>query len=416
MIHQEMEPGLAGKGGHRYRGPLLGFYIFKVILLPTLAVGGLVFFALALERVLRLVQIVTRQGASANEAWGLIVYLVPHYLGLAVPAGFFFGVLLGIRRFHERSELVVLRSFGIPVRRIFLPLGALAGVLTLVMLALTTWVQPHARYLFREHMNTILSRDVLGNLEPGAFLTIGTANVMRVQTISPDGKSFGAFFMARKTEPGLRDFLTATTARVLESDPSSQEGSLNLSLTDGVLIREREVDGLKLLYRQVDFQEMPLSILTDSILEEPGPRGSDIRELAAFELIGDDTGADKAGSTPAQRRAELHWRIIQVLSLPVLGALALPLALIGLGRSAKAGGLAIGLIVLVLFEKTARLGKLMVESDRVSPWVGLWIPWLLLIVLALLAYRKFSGDLNLRGRTRFPGLRSPAPPLTSGVH
>lgn len=396
----------AGKGGIRWWRPLLGGYLLKVILLPTLAVGGIVFFALALERVLRLVQVVTRQGASPNEAWGLIVYLVPHYLGLAVPAGFFFGVMLGVRKFHERSELVVMRSFGVPVRRIFRPLGVLAGLLTLVMLALTIWVQPHARYLFREHMNTILSQDLLGNLEPGAFLTIGTGNVMRVQAMSADGKSFDGFFMARKIEPGLRDYLSATTAKVMESDASAQEGSLNLMLSVGVWMREEEADGIKSLARQIAFQEMPLSIPVETILEEPGPRGNDIRELTAFELLAGLTPGDN--STQPQRLAELHWRIIQVLSLPVLGVLALPLALIGRGRSARAGGLAIGLVLLVLFEKTARLGKLMVESDRVSPWIGLWSPWLCLIVLAMLAYWRFSGDLNL------PGRRSPAPPLTPG--
>jgi len=405
-MRQERGSKRAEKGDRRWWGPLLGGYLFKVILLPTLAVGGIVFFALALERVLRLVQVVTRQGASANEAWGLIVYLVPHYLGLAVPAGFFFGVMLGIRKFHERSELVVMRSFGVPARRIFLPLGALAGALTLVMLVLTIWVQPHARHLFREHMNTILIRDVLGNLEPGAFLALGTGNVMRVQAMSPDAKSFDGFFMARQIEPGLRDYLSATTARVLANDTSSQEGELKLLLSDGILLREKEVDNVKSLSRQAAFQEMPLSIPTDNILEEPGPRGSDIRELTAFELPAGSTPGDT--STQPQRLAELHWRIIQVLSLPVLGALALPLALIGRGRSAKAGGLAVGLIVLVLFEKTTRLGKLMVESNLVSPWIGIWTPWLCLIVLALLAYRKFSGDINL------PGHRFSVPPLTPG--
>lgn len=408
-MRQERESeqaGLARKGRHRWRGPLLGFYLFKVILLPTLAVGGVVFFALALERVLRLVQVVTRQGASANEAWGLIIYLVPHYLGLAVSAGFFFGVLLGVRKFHEHSELVVMRSFGVPARRIFLPLGALAVALTLVMLALTIWLQPHARFLFREHMNTILSRDVLGNLEPGAFLTIGTGNVMRVRSISPDGKFFETFFMSRQIEPGLRDYLSATTARVLADDTSSQDGALKFLLSDGLWLREKEVDNGQSLYREVAFQEMPLSIPTNNILEELGPRGSDIRELTAFELLAGITLGDT--STRPQRLAELHWRIIQVLSLPVLGALALPLALIGRGRSAKAVGLAVGLIVLVLFEKATRLGKLMVESDLISPWIGMWTPWLCLIVLVLLAYRKFSGDLNL------PIRRFSAPPLTPG--
>jgi lipopolysaccharide export system permease protein len=402
-MHRGTESGsieIAKEYPRRWRFPVLNLYVFKVILYQTLAVGSLVFFALALERVLRLVQVVTRHGASAHEAWGLIVYLIPHYLGLAVPAGFFFGVMLGIRRLHERSELVVMRSFGVSMSRLFIPVGALAALLTLAMLALTIWVQPHARYLFRNRMNTIISSDVLGPLAPGVFLSIGADHIVRTKMVRVPGKFFEGFFMARQTEPGLRDFLTATTAEVLEGDASTEEGALDLMLLNGILIREKDFGDSKSITLQFRFEEMRLSILTGSVLEEPGPRGRDERELTAFELVSGRADGREPDSTPAQMGAELHWRIVQILSLPVLGALALPLALIGQGRSARASGLALGLVVLVLFEKTARLGKVMAESERLSPWIGLWVPWFALIALAMLAHRQFSGDRGRPDRDR----------------
>lgn len=376
----------------RIRRPLLGLAVFKAVFFPTLAVGSIVFFALALERVLRLVQIVSRQGASPNEVWALIGFLIPHYLGLAVSAGFFFGVFLGIRHLHERSELVIIRSLGIPLRRLFIPVGLLAVLLTAFLFALTSWIQPHARFEFRDRMNDVLSSHVLGNLEEGAFLTLGSGTLMRVQSLGPEGRAFSGFFMSRNVEPGVRDFLTAARAEVSE-EPPPQEGTLNLTLFDGILLTETDTEGQKTLSRQVDFVEMPVAIPIDSLVAEPGPRGTDMREFTSIELLQPEAPAGLAAFQPAARQAELHWRIVQSLALPLLGALAFPLALFGQGRSAKAGGLAIGLTLLIFFEKTARFGKLMVEGDQISPWIGLWIPLLGLFVMAALAYRFFSGDM-----------------------
>ncbi|MFV0338766.1 MAG: LptF/LptG family permease [Chthoniobacterales bacterium] len=379
--------------------PVLPFYIFKIFLFPTLAVGAIVFFALSLERILRLVQVITHHGASANEAWGLIIYLIPHYLGLAIPAGFFFGVILGIRRLHDRSELVVMRSFGLSIARLYLPLAYLALILTGMMIFLTNWGQPYARYLFRNQMSRIVSGDPLGGLDPDVYLPIGEDNIVRAKNVREPGKLFDGFFMARQTAPKRREFLTATSAEVLLN--KSQTGELNLMLRDGILIREDENESqLKTISLQIRFNEMPVNIVTSNIVAESGPRGESERELTSPELFlmpDSPLPIEEAQSqthliTPAQKRAEFHWREAQTFSVPILGALGLVLGLLGQGRSAKARGLALGLVILVLFEKTSRLGKIMVENDQLSPWIGIWGPEFLLLIIALLAYRFFSGD------------------------
>lgn len=389
--NKEDKPAGAAKASRLRRSlPLLAIYVFRVVLMPTLAVGGIVFFALALERVLRLVRVVTQHGASANEAWGLILFLIPHYLEMALPAGLFFGVMLGIRHLHDRSELVVIRSFGVSMGRLLAPVGTLAVLLMLATLALTTWIQPIARYHFRERMNTIVSRDVLGGLAPGVFLPVGPGNVVRARSVDADGESFEGFFMARRMDPDSREFLTAATAQVVKTNDST----LKLMLFDGMLIRETSVNGFKTISLQLRFEELPISISTDNLVAEPGPRGHDAGEMTASELVAGGVGQHEPKITAAQMRAELYWRAGLVVSLPLLGMMALPLALIGQGRSARAGGLAVGLVVLIVFEKTARLGKVMAESDRIPAWLGLGVPCLGLLVLAVLAYRWFSGDLE----------------------
>jgi lipopolysaccharide export system permease protein len=79
------------------RLPILDFYLLRRIFVPSFGVTLIVLSALAMERVLRLVQQVTNEGLPASSALELIVYLLPHYLGLAIPAGFLLLVRYGNR-------------------------------------------------------------------------------------------------------------------------------------------------------------------------------------------------------------------------------------------------------------------------------------------------------------------------------
>jgi len=395
-LHSEppAPPQNAPRGRDATRRPLLDFYFFRVVLMRTLGVGLVVFLALSLERVLRLTRVLTAEGSSATEAWGLIVLLIPHYLGLAIPAGFFVGSMLGSRLLYERSELTVLRSFGFPARRLLRPLWTLAGLLALMMAVLVVWVQSHARFLFRDHLNAILTRDSLGGLEAGAFHRVGEEAVLRVQKMSPDKVRFEGFFLAHSPGEGQRDILTSSRARRErpESDPDSRD--LHFILEEGALIREIEVDGRNSLHRYVEFQEMPVRLAIESLVQEPGPRGSAVRELTMAELLGGREASVGSALPATEIRAELHARILRILVLPVLGALALPMALMGQGRSARAAGLVVGPGLLLLFEKTAHFGEVMAETGQVSPWVGIWLPFLGLAVLTVLAYRWFSADFD----------------------
>jgi len=382
----------------RRRGwPVIPLYVFRVIALPALAVGGVLFFALSLERLLRLIQVVTEQGAPPGEALALIVFLFPHYLEMALPAGFFFGVMLGIRHLHERSELLVMRSFGISAARLLWPIEAFALFLVLVLLAITSWAQPNARYLFREHMAEIVSREPLKSLTPGSLLSLGPDNLVMAHAVLERGRSFKGFFLSRQNEDGTRDYLTAESAEVMEPETTGTGRTFGLKLSNGTWLCEKKDGGAIPLHREVHFGSMVTSISLDEVFEEVGPRGSDERELTLGELFAGRAAPDLP---PAKIRAELHRRVVTILALPVLGILALPLALMGRGRSARASGFGVGLLALLIFEKTARLGQVVAEEGRISPWIGVWIPLAGLLVFAMWAYWRFSGDLAKPPRRR----------------
>jgi len=347
-----------------------------------------------MERILRLVQLVTSAGLPAYDALKLVGCLVPHYLSLAVPAGFFIGTMIRIRSLHERSELVVMRTFGMTMKRMQRPILLIAISLCVLLFVLSGFVQPHFRYIYRASINALNAQSNIAGLREGVFYEIGD-NVIRADRILPDG-TFEGFFVTKKTAPDSRVYLTAKTAKKIEQEDDNS-GDINFLLTDGVLIDERVGEDNKKINFQLAFEKIPTSITTEKVLKKFRKRGNDERELTTPELLAGGITGRIVEASSKELNTEWHSRILNILSVPVLGILAIPLALIGQGRGAQARGGIIGLILFVAYEKSLGVGEAMAASGKISPWVGLWGPWLLLILLTIILFSCYSGDSTRRG-------------------
>jgi lipopolysaccharide export system permease protein len=115
------------------------------------------------------------------------------------------------------------------------------------------------------------------------------------------------------------------------------------------------------------------------------PRGADEREMTLAELWW-NRQTPPQGVKASDITAELHSRIVRIVSLPLLPFLAVFLAL-GRRRSDRFAGFAVGIIGLIVYERVIDFGKNVAEAGQISPWVGLWLPFL---VFALLCVGLFA--------------------------
>ena len=97
--------GAANPANPRLMFKALDLYLLRQIM-PTLFVTLLVAAViLLLERMLRLLDIAVGNGVSTLVVVQMLFNLIPHYIGLALPAALFLGVLLAFRRLSSQSEL-----------------------------------------------------------------------------------------------------------------------------------------------------------------------------------------------------------------------------------------------------------------------------------------------------------------------
>lgn len=368
--------------------PTLHRYVLTRILLPLSLALFIVLAALSLERLLRLIDIVAENNAPLSSAASMLLYLQPHYLGLALPAALFISVILAVRLMQESSELVIMQAVGIPYIRLLIPVVALSLIATFIMIILTGYAQPHGRYLQRATLQDVKTTGQTLRLNPGLFYHFDDRATIRVDAVGNRGTLFRGFFAEYYDKDGTRHIITSELADVVDT-PDSADASLNLTLTNARII-EREPG------------KSPRIITTDSypLAMEIGPakaygaRGQDKRELTYGELLRGGVTGIMVENTAQELRAEFHFRLVQSLSIPVLAILAIPLGLLGRGRTGTASGLAIGVILLVLYEKTLGFAASFAAKGQISAFIGIWSVWLGLILFTSLFMAAQTGAIT----------------------
>lgn len=347
----------------------LDLYIIRRILGPFSLGVTILLMVLSLERLLRLVQVVSEQNAPGYKIFEFLFYLLPHYLGLAIPASLFIGILLTVRRLHEDSELAIMQASGISLRRLYRPVMIVVVPATLLMFLLTGYLQPHSRYTYRASIHSLVADNPLASLRPGTFVDIDDNTVIRADYVNKEAGILEGVFIAHKRTKANEQLVIGAQSAELRRYEGTQEPVLQLK--NGNLIREN-LDKQKT--STLNFQSYPWKL--PSVINEPyGLRGQDEREMVLGELLKGHVEGVETEVTAAETKAEFHARVIQSLSLLFLALWAVPLALLGMGRTSKATGIILGGMLFVFFEKLIGLGESYAAHGGMSVWLVLWGPF-----------------------------------------
>ena len=103
---------------------VLDRYILKQIakpLLTAIAIGMLILLA---ERMVRLLDVTLGKRNSFGVVFELLAYLLPHYLGQAIPVALFLGLMFGFNKLSRDSEIDAFLAAGIGLHRLIAPVVA----------------------------------------------------------------------------------------------------------------------------------------------------------------------------------------------------------------------------------------------------------------------------------------------------
>ncbi|WP_374313258.1 LPS export ABC transporter permease LptF [Dongia sp.] len=343
----------------------IDLYILKRVALPLLATVGIAMAALLLERLIRLLDLFANRGGPMNIVLKMLANLVPHYLGIAVPAALFVGVLYASMRLSSDSELDAMRASGLSLRRLMMPILALSVVLVIASAYLIGFLQPYTRFAYRALVHLVVETAWDSAIERGAFFTGFGGKTILIGDISEGGSRLSKIFVKEIDDNG-QDIVTTAESGQLERN---SDLSLVLTLHNGV--RTEAMPGTTDA-KAVEFTEIELPM--DTIAPEPfRNRGERESELDFIELV-----QALFNTPPALHiddvKAELNSRLVRTISIIFLPLLAMPIG-VSSRRTSKGMRMLVGILFLVAYFQILQFGRDAVGAGILGPVMALWVPF-----------------------------------------
>ena len=347
---------------------------------------GVTMIALLLERTLRLLDML----AASNDRFGFVaqlaVNLVPHYVGLTLPAAFFLALLVVVNRLNQASEVDAFLAAGVSLTRLAAPYLCLAAALTAVSLLVFGFLQPYSRYAYRAVLHSAQNAGWNGLVPAETILIPSTNLTVTADEADAAGQQLSRVLVRRITEQGREEITTAGMAEVRRMPDGK---SVRLELKNGQQLRFNADGRPEVLSFKAFTMQLPLT----------GParllraRGGDERELTLFELAR-QAGNDNSAIPREALKGELYGRLAKAFVLPLLALLGVPLGL-SAKRSGRAPGMSVGGFLLLAFFHAVQLGQGLAATGRASAELAVGGPFLAFAIIAatvFLTSRKRPGE------------------------
>ena len=363
---------------------LVDRYILRTVATPLILALGVAGMLLLLENMLRLFDFVLAEQGPVDVVWRMLANLVPHYLGLALPLGTFLGIMLAFRNLSMSSELDALSSSGASFGRLLRPIYMLVFALMIFDFLLVSYIQPFARYEYRQITFDVTSGALGIKIPAGEFIEISDDVTIRLGTINKESKTAEDIFLERRDGGSI----TTITAKRGAISTTPDVRSLLLELEQG---RQLIIDaaGEQIQALNFDSFDLELDLPAIGVFRR---RGTDEFEATFNEILSQLRSGD---ALPAERyadyRAGFHWRLLHPLSFLVFPILAIATGVTG-RRKASTLKPILGVAILIIYhELLEEWGKVVASEGVISPYISMWG---IFFVFAAVSFALYSGAID----------------------
>ncbi|MBI5443662.1 MAG: LptF/LptG family permease, partial [Deltaproteobacteria bacterium] len=365
-------------------------YALREILAPTVVAFAIYTGFMLIRGLVQFSDLLLQSSRPVRDTGLVIAFSAPHIVVLTLPIAFLLGILVGVGRLSQDSELIALRAAGVDIFSLYRPISVLAVLLTLVTGFVMTAVVPRTNRLLYGMKLQLSSFAIAQRIQPGVFSPEFAGRRIYVERASADRKTLEGLIVADSSNPEEGERLTLARRGALELEEN--EGRLWLRLEDAVT-HHTAADARA--YDRASYRTQRV------LLDDTNPKDRfaktrpdrQLREMTVSELI------QRARTTPDSALSRLSWvEVHKKFSFPVaclvFGLVGLPLGVVN-RRGGRAAGFAISTAIVLGYYVLYASGEARAVQGTVSPLVAMWLPNLLLLVLGAFAIRRVRRDRSL---------------------
>ncbi|MHB8797496.1 MAG: LptF/LptG family permease [Thermoanaerobaculia bacterium] len=365
-------------------------YVLKEILAPTLVAFGVYTGFMLVRGLVQFSALLLQSTNPLADVGRVIAFSAPHIVVLTIPVAFLLGILVGVGRLSQDSELVALRASGIDLLGLYRPIAVLAVVLALLTGFVMIYVLPRTNRIvsgMRLQLSTFL---IAQRIQPGVFSPEVAGRRIFVEKASADRRTLEGLIVSDTSNPSDGERLTIARRGALELE--QEEGRLWLRLEEAVTHHTaRDARA----YDRASYRTQRL------LLDDTNPRerfentrpDKQLREMTVPELI------QRARTTTDPTLADLSWiEVHKKFSFPaaclVFGLVALPLGVVN-RRGGRAAGFAVSTAIVIGYYLLYASGEAWAIRGRTTPFLAMWLPNILLVFVGIWGISRVRRDRTL---------------------
>src|SRR5579863_2814060 len=208
---------------------ILDRYVCREVVSNSL-LGLVVFtFVFFVPQLVRLMSLVVQHAATFKETATLLLSSLTPVLIFTLPMSMLVGVLIGLGRLSADSEIVALNASGISLRRLLVPIGAIALTATILAFTITLWLGPRSLRTLRSLETRLRTSQASFAVQPRVFDERFPHFILYVQDVGASGTRWRGVFLA-DSDSSAGSKVTLAKDAIVAADP--QQDKLTLHFDD----------------------------------------------------------------------------------------------------------------------------------------------------------------------------------------
>jgi lipopolysaccharide export system permease protein len=319
----------------------------------------------------------------------MILFQTPYFLIFVIPLSIMITVLLTFLRLSSENEILAIKSGGISIYGLLVPVFAFCLIGFLITIFMTVYGQAWGRMALRELTYKVVAESIDIGLKERTFDDNFSGVTIYVNEIDLKNKNLVDVFIEDNRQPDKVNTVIAPRG-IIFNDPDN--ATVHLRLFNGSIHQTNLKDKTA---HAIYFDTYEISLDTPSASAEKKGKPKRPKEMTIGEL---HQYIESAGSKDGRYYSlllELHRRFSIPFGCFALGIIAVPLGV--QSRSAKRSfGLVLGLVFFLLYYLLMSVGKVYGETGAYPPQIGMWLPNIIIVVLGVYFLFRTANERTLK--------------------
>lgn len=359
---------------------LINRYILKEIALAFAMIVFVLTFVLLMGKILQLMDLMVNKGISLTTIAQITLYLMPSFLIFSIPISLLIAILIGLGRLSGDNEITILKMSGVSLYQIAFPVACAALIASLLTAATTFFLVPYGNIATKNLLFDMAKKKASIGIREKVFIDDFRGILLYAEKIPVHGDFLEGVLISDNRILREPNIIIARKAYLI-SDIDTR--AVTLRLEDG---STHTVDaGLK-NYRKMDFRLYDVRLdLAESLVTDIKTGEKSSLDMTVTEL----TAKLRSHGINDQAYREMLLALNKKLTIPLS---CLLFALIGLPfgirahRAVRSRGIAIGVVLILIYYLMSLSGEALAETGRLSPTIGAWAPNGIFVVAGILFF------------------------------